>query len=633
MGWFKVKTSVEASVSNHFESIVNSLEQPLITLDRRLHVIAFNPAMRDAFQKWTGKLLRPGMNYLEVLPDSSIPDRLDIYKRAFAGEQISIEQDYNLAGEKRTFIVSYNPIIFEGRCEFIIGSAKDITAQKLEEKRHKEANQKFAHAFNYTMVGMALVSPEGQFLQVNPALTQMLGYSEGELLQKTFQILTHPDDLAVNLDMARQLQSGDTPWMQTEKRYLHKGGYYIDAMLSTSLVRDDWGEPQFYVSVIQDITERHRREIQLKESEERFSHIANHAPVFIWLAGPDNKTSFVNKRWLEFVGATPESEKGDGWTQHIHPDDRPRVMKILKEAAAVKKDFEIEYRARRADGVYRWVMDWGAPGFLPDGTFTGYTGTGVDVTEQVEALKLLKETQSELNERANELSRSNTELERFAYVASHDLQEPLRMIVSYLQFLDLEYRGRLSSEADSYLHFAVDGAKRMSTLIRDLLAYSRVGRADLEIEVFPLREVIETAIHQLKVPMDESKAKVEYPERLPSIVGDRSQFVRLFQNIIENSLKYKGDENPVITISATREFDSWIFTIVDNGIGFSVQDESRVFKIFQRFHDREKYPGSGIGLAMSKSIVERHGGKIWAKSTVNLGTEIGIRLPQESVLV
>lgn len=506
MGWLKPQIVHDISFSDWSRAILHSIAQPFIALDRRLRVVAVNPAMEDAFYQWTGVRLFIGLNYLEALPSESIPDRLKIYKRAFAGERISIEQEYYLWGERRHFIVTYDPLIVNGQIVGIIGSAKEISLQKQEERRARELSQKFEIAFNYTMVGMALADISGRFLQVNPALTQMLGYTADELTSLTFQEITHPEDLPGNLKEADRLKAGEVPRMQVENRYRHKDGHYIPAELSASIIRDEFENPILYVSAIQDISSR------------------------------------------------------------------------------------------------------------------------------VEAMRAVESAQQNLRAKAEELARSNSDLEQFAYVASHDLQEPLRMIVSYLQFLDLEYRGKLSTQADEYLHFAVDGAKRMSIMIRDLLTYSRVGRASLLKERVDLNEIVADAVHNLKSLMIDTQAKINI-SKLPVVVGDRYQLLRLFQNILENSLKYRNHAPPQIDITAEEKPNEFLLSVKDNGIGFDQRDCDRIFEVFQRLHDRDQYPGSGIGLSIVQTIVQRHGGRVWAESVVNGGTTIHFSLPKTLVEV
>ncbi len=225
------------------------------------------------------------------------------------------------------------------------------------------------------------------------------------------------------------------------------------------------------------------------------------------------------------------------------------------------------------------------------------------------------------------LARSNTELEQFAYVASHDLQEPLRMISSYVQLLSRRYRGRLDSDADDFIAFAVEGTQRMQQLINDLLAYSRVGTRGKPPAPTDLEDVISKAMANLKMAIVESGAVVTH-DRLPTVLADETQMVQLMQNLLGNAIKFKGLDAPRIHVSARAKGEEWILSVHDNGIGIDPQFHERIFVLFQRLHGRNEYPGTGIGLTVSKKIVERHGGRIWLESCAGAGTTFYFSLPR-----
>jgi light-regulated signal transduction histidine kinase (bacteriophytochrome) len=239
-----------------------------------------------------------------------------------------------------------------------------------------------------------------------------------------------------------------------------------------------------------------------------------------------------------------------------------------------------------------------------------------------------RRAEQQLGRYAAELARSNAELEQFAYVASHDLQEPLRMVSSFTQLLGKRYRGRLDQDADEFIGFAVDGATRMQRLINDLLAYSRVGTRGKPFKPVDCQAIFRETRDNLMKVIEESGAVIA-EESLPTVPGDEVQLLQLFQNLVANAIKFRGPESPQIRVSAQKNGPDWVFAFKDNGIGIAPEHQERIFSVFQRLHHRSEYPGTGIGLALCKKIVERHGGRIWVESQPGQGSTFYFSIPGE----
>lgn len=249
--------------------------------------------------------------------------------------------------------------------------------------------------------------------------------------------------------------------------------------------------------------------------------------------------------------------------------------------------------------------------------------TNRELLREVQERKLAEQA---LTEKSRALERSNEELEQFAYVASHDLQEPLRMVASYTQLLGRRYKGKLDEDADQFIEFAVDGVKRMQTLILDLLAFSRVMSQGGEFSSTDFSSVVEEAIVNLEAAIRENHATVTC-DPMPTVAADPTQMIQLFQNLVGNAIKFRSDAPPRVHVSAKRNGNAWIFSVSDNGIGIKPEYFERIFVIFQRLHTRQKYPGTGIGLALCKRIAERHGGSIRVESEPGAGSTFYISLP------
>jgi PAS domain S-box-containing protein len=386
------------------------------------------------------------------------------------------------------------------------------------------------------------------------------------------------------------------------------------------------GRPMGVAGVALDVTERKLQEQALAESERRFRRVADTAPVLLWMADPDGGCTYLNRAWLAFTGRSVESQLGAGWRQAMHPDDQARHHEVASEAARARRPYELEYRLRHHDGAWHWILDHAAPRFAGD-TFLGYIGACVDIQHLKEVEALLQERSRSLARTNQELASSNADLEQFAYVTSHDLREPIRMVLSYGELLERRYGDKLDERGLKYLRYIVEGALRLQELVSDLLAYSRAGRGDQIPVGTPLDQVLQRVQLALNRPIAESHARLHL-EPLPMVQAFPSQMELLFQNLLENALKFRSAEPPEVTVSARDVPEGWEVQVCDNGIGIQPQYLQRIFGLFQRLHSREEYPGTGMGLAICKRIVERHGGRIWATSQPGVGTCIHILLPR-----
>lgn len=388
-------------------------------------------------------------------------------------------------------------------------------------------------------------------------------------------------------------------------------------------VRGESGGVVRLIGVAQDITQRKMQEADLISSEARYRTLIDHAPDAIVTL--DLRTGLhidANPRASELFGLPRETllTKGPAdLSPPIQPDGRPSAESARdKIEAAVRGEIPtFRWDHLRADGAIvpceiRLVRIPSDAGPLIRGSIT-------DISDRLQREEALKK-------RTSELERSNRELERFAYVASHDLQEPLRMVTSFTQLLAKRYSTKLGPDADEFIGFAVDGAKRMQALIDDLLAYSRAGRQGVKLARVAADKALDDALTNLKPAIETAQAVITR-EPLPTITADATQFVQLFQNLVSNAVKFRAAAQPQIHISAHREDAEWVFSVQDNGIGIDPAHKSKLFVMFQRLHPRHQYPGTGIGLALCKMIVERLGGRIWVESSPGLGATFRFTVP------
>ena len=371
----------------------------------------------------------------------------------------------------------------------------------------------------------------------------------------------------------------------------------------------------------QEIADRKRMEEILRKSETRYRIVADNTYDWEFWLSPEGKFLYCSPSCKRITGYDAEEFMSDPdlLDRIIHPDDRSVFLSHRHEAGEKSVSDEIEFRIVRPDGSYRWISHICQPVFDEGGPFLGRRGSNRDITKRKKAEEGLKRI-------SDELMRSNADLQQFAYAASHDLQEPLRVIEGFIKLLARRYEKKLDAKAEEFIGYAIEGVKGMRALIKDLLEYSRVGTRDINLKPTDFSEVVDKAVFNLKTAVEESGAVITH-DPLPTIRADSVQMGRLLQNLIGNAIKFRGNKAPDIHISAERNENGWTFSVRDNGIGIDPQNAGRIFAVFQRLHTKEEYPGTGIGLAICKRIVERHGGKIWFKSEKGKGSTFYFTIP------
>lgn len=366
-----------------------------------------------------------------------------------------------------------------------------------------------------------------------------------------------------------------------------------------------------------------RVEKSLAKSNESYKSTIDHANVGIAEVAQDGSWIRANKQLCEALGYSEEEFLSGKVPQITHPDDLEEDLAMAHKLVHGEIDqYSIDKRYVRKDGSYFWTRLMVAANRDRKGEFVSFIAVIEDIHEQKKQQSFLQHSNSELKQsvedRLRDLQRSNAELEQFAYVASHDLQEPLRMIISYMQLVEKRYKDRLDEDGQEFIGYAVDGARRMQALIQSLLEFSRVGTRGEEFKPLDMGEVVSQALRNLSVVIEETGANIRV-DKMPSINGDQSQLVRVIQNLLANAINYRSEAPPEIHISASKQTEGWMFSVKDNGIGFDSKYADRIFVIFQRLHSREDYKGTGIGLAVCKKIIERHGGSIWTESEPGKG--------------
>jgi PAS domain S-box-containing protein len=498
----------------------------------------------------------------------------------------------------------------------LFGISRDISQEKQKEENLQKSNLYLENIFNTTQDLIFLADEDGAFLKVSKSCEKILGYSQSELKGKSFRDLVHPDDFEATVESRKKIMSGDSS-SDFQNRYFKKDGSVV--YLNWSATLDETSKTVF--AVARDITQLVRTEAALKADRQKLSIVLDASPETIWALDRDYRLVTAN---TEFLRAMKDVfnwvvSPGDNLVFGIDlPAEFIQEWKVWYDRALAGETFSIVRKVTIMEkGGY---MEVSFKPIFEAGEVVAICCYSMDITHRKTYEESLKKLNAELAESNRGLEISNKELEQFAYVASHDLQEPLRMITSFLGLIKLKYSHVLDEKGLQYIHYSVDGAKRMRDIILDLLEFSRIGTQPESKQVANTADLIQEVL-LLNKKLIRDKNAIIHIGPLPNINCHSSTIVQLFQNLINNGLKYQaGESSPEIWIEGKESETEWEFSVRDNGIGIESEFIEKIFVIFQRLHHKEQYSGSGIGLAICKKIVEFHGGRIWVNSVPGQGS-------------
>ena len=514
----------------------------------------------------------------------------------------------------------------DGRATGLHGTIQDITERIKAESTHKLLAAIVENSLD-AIIGQA---PDGTIVSWNNGAERLYGYRAQEMLGRNIAVIAPPDRTDGIVELLEKLRRGESiPRLETER--VAQNGRRIHVSLTASAIRGPSGEIAALSVIERDISDKKLAEDALKESEERFRSIAQLTNEGIIVADSGGRILWWNEAARSMFGCTEGDGIGKPLTLLMPERHREAHKRNLERFAASEQrpiGRRIELQGLRGDGgefpLEMSLTSWSTRGA------TYFGGIVRDVTERKRAEEQVRRLnvglERRVEKRTAELARSNEELKQFAYVASHDLQEPLRMVSSFVQILADRYRGRLDQDADEFIHFAVDGAQRMHELINGLLAYSRLEKGTAPTAPVDCEEALRRALDNLELRVQESGADISHGP-LPTVLVDATSIIQLFQNLVGNAIKFRRDVPPRIRIEVEPRDRECVFSVRDNGIGIDPKQADRIFVIFQRLHSRREYPGTGIGLAICKKIVEQHRGRIWLESQPGRGSVFYFTLP------
>jgi PAS domain S-box-containing protein len=466
------------------------------------------------------------------------------------------------------------------------------------------SDTRFRRLIDSNIMGVVTANAQGAIVQANDAFLKMMGYSREEMESGQLCWVHHP--LHIELHPVQQAWAppvaldAATP---SEEELVRKDGTRFPVLAGFARLEEGGA----FVAFLLDISQRKRAET---ERDQFFTLSLD----LLCIADVDGYFRRLNPAFERTLGYRQAELMEKPFLHFVHPDDLADTERVLRQLEEGEKTMGFENRYICKDGSVRWFLWAAAPG--PNRLVYA---TARDITER-------KHAEEELRRTASDLARSNAELEQFAYLASHDLQEPLRAVAGCAQILERKYHEQLNSQGAELIRFIVEGASRMKALITDLLAYSRVGRSGKEMRMFQSEASFVAALANLRSSIEEKSARITHTH-LPEVYGDALLLTQLFQNLLGNALKFCTDRVPEVHVSAIHQASEWLFSVRDNGIGIDPQYFDRIFGVFQRLHTRREFEGTGIGLAVCKKIVECHGGKISVESAPGQGTTFHFTIP------
>jgi PAS domain S-box-containing protein len=461
-----------------------------------------------------------------------------------------------------------------------------------------------------------MLDPKGMIVSWNAGAERIKGYTTEEIIGKNFSCFYPPEEIEKGKpEEVLRLTTSNDRYEEQGMRVRKDGSQFLASVTLTAL-RNPSGFLQGFSEISRDLTERSESEVKyrgLLEAAPDAMVVVNQTGEIVLLnAQAENQFGYHRD---ELLGQKVKNIIPEGFAERLITD----ATRTVAEALAQQIGTGIELSGRRKDGTEFPIEIMLSPLESPD---------GILVTAAIRDISVRRAAEELLVKTVGDLKRSNEELQQFAYVASHDLQEPLRMVASYTQLLEKRYKGQLDSDANEFIAFAVDGCNRMKGLIEDLLAYSRAGMSDQLPCRISGENALGEALTNLRAAVEESGAVVTH-DALPTVTTNSTQLTQIFQNLVGNAIKYRGPEPPDIHVSAIRNGgNEWTFSIRDNGMGIDPQYFERIFVIFQRLHGREEFEGTGIGLAVCKKIVEQIGGRIWVESQIKKGSTFYFTLPE-----
>lgn len=658
-GKVKFAVNVFRDITEQFEderiraqlaTIVQNSDDAIVSKDLNGIIESWNPGAEKLYGYSAKEVIGQPISIL--FPEDIKPREMNLRKRVASGEKIHHYETKRLHKEGHSLDISLTiSPIREGNEKIIRYSTieRDITwrkkreaeirsLQKQTEQQRQRLETIIANIPGIVYVGSGSEDAGKQSMDfISDYAEEMLGYpaNEWSSVDNFWKKIVHPDDWDQAVAKANEIYDSCKAGLASF-RCITKAGKVIHVEAHSSIITDENGERIGTCGVVMDITEHKQAQDTIQQNSmlletlnKRLRNLVDNVPGIVYESTIDIETNeqhynFMSDYVETLLGYPAENWKTNPnfWEELIPPTDLEKSLADAEVSYESGKPGNTEFRSLDHNGDIRHLEAYFH--FVPnENDVVKSYGVIMDITER-------KQAEAMIAKYTEELRRSNEELEQFAYVASHDLQEPLRKISSYLQLIETRYADQLDEDGKEFIDYAVDGAMRMKQLINDLLLYSRVQRNKGKFDLVSVEDIVHNVLEGLALNIEENQAEITY-DTLPKIHSNEGQLSQLFQNLLTNAIKFRNQEtSPKVHIGVEKQGEEWLFCVRDNGIGMQPDYFERIFIIFQRLHSRKKYPGTGIGLAICKRIVQNHGGHIWVESEVGNGTTFYFTLPIRS---